>query len=48
MNSEFIFSFTDVRGGEIQGIGKPTQSRVLVMLLALEGGGGLVNIKCTL
>lgn len=50
MNSEFIFSFTDVRGGEIQGIGKPdSKSRFSDGVgLVWVGGGALVNIKCTL
>lgn len=48
MNSEFIFSFTDVRGGGIQGIGKPDSKSRFSDAVGCGGGGSLVNIKCTL
>lgn len=48
MNSEFIFSVTDVRRGEIQGIRKPDSKSRFSDGVGLRGGGPLVNIKCTL
>lgn len=40
MNSEFIFSFADVRGGEIQGIGKPDSKSRFRDGVGLWAGGG--------